>query len=123
MRSCKFPTAFVTSSFIILMTTFPGIYEALLHLHRLFTSLCFCQEALVFYQICIMKPAMALWGSDVQLSNTLDVFIFLHSSVSNPDGMDPFLALIAAFLSNYSFMSSKITRSITGSSLLINVSS
>ena len=67
-------------------------------------------------QICLRKSTIALKRSDVQLPNTVDVNIFLHPSASNlgvpnnPGGPNPSLVLIAAFLTNSSFMSSKIIR-------------
>ena len=63
-----------------------------------------------------MKSTIALQRSDVQLPNTVDVNILLHPSASdpdgpnNPDGPNPYLVIIAAFLTNSSFMSSKIIR-------------
>ena len=59
-------------------------------------------------QICLMKSAIALQRSDVQLPNTFDVNIFIHPSAFNPDGPDSPVVLIAAFLTNSSYMSSKI---------------
>ena len=59
-------------------------------------------------QICLMTLGMPLRRSDVQLSNTYDVNIFLHLSASYPDGPDLALVLTVAFLTNSSFMSSKI---------------
>ena len=50
-----------------------------------------------------MKSPIALRRSEVQLPNTFDVNIFLHPSAPNPDGPDPPLVLIAAFLINSSF--------------------
>ena len=63
-----------------------------------------------------MKSTIALQRSDVQLPNTVDVNIFLHLSASdpdgpnNPDGPNPCYVIIAAFLTNSSFMSSEIIR-------------
>ena len=58
--------------------------------------------------MCLMKPAMALQRSDVQLPDTWNVNIFLHSSASHPDGPDLRLVLIDTFVTNDSLMSSKI---------------
>ena len=74
-------------------------------------------------QVCLMKLALAMCRSDVQLSNTFDISTLLHLIVSNPDGPDWPLVLIAAFLTNCSFISSKLIGWITGSSLLKSVSS
>ena len=57
------------------------------------------------------------------LTNTFDVNIFLHLSASNPDEVDPSFVLIAAFLTNSSFIPSKIIEWIIGGSPLIIVSS
>ena len=53
-------------------------------------------------QIYLMKSAITLRRSDVELPNTFDVKILLHPSVSNPYGADAPLVLIVAFLANSS---------------------
>ena len=57
-----------------------------------------------------MKSEMALQRSDVQLPNSFDVNIFLDPSAFNPVGTNSPLVLIAAFLTNPLFTSSKIIR-------------
>ena len=69
-----------------------------------------------------MKSAIALRRSHVQLPNTFDVNIFLQPS-SDSDGPDPPLVFIAAFLTNSSFISSKIIGWVSGGSPLIKVPS
>ena len=71
-NSRKSPTAFVVSSLTILMITSLLFYDALL------------QNSISLMQIFLMKSAIALRRSDVQLPNTFDVNIFLHPSTSNP---------------------------------------
>ena len=58
---------------------------------------------------CLMKLAITLRRSYVQLPNIFDVNILLPQSASIPNGSDQPLVLIAAFRTNSSFMSSKIT--------------
>ena len=40
----------------------------------------------------------------MQLPNNFDVNIFLHPLASNPDGPDPPLVFVVAFLANSSFL-------------------
>ena len=88
-RSCKFPHAFVTSSFTILMATFPAILRSTSPTpigHKPgFLSRGASLPAINFWSdaVCLMNSAIALRTSDVQLPNTFDVNIFLHPPASN----------------------------------------
>ena len=110
-NSRKSPTAFVVLSLTILMITSLLFYDALL------------QNSISLMQIFLMKSAVALRRSDVQLPNTFDVNIFLHPSTSNPKRLDLPFVLITAFLTNCSFVLSKIIGWIAGGSPLISFSS
>ena len=56
----------------------------------------------------LIKSAISLQIPDVQLPIVFCVKISLYLSASHPDRPDSPLVLIAAFLTNFSFMSSKI---------------
>ena len=98
-RSCKFSHAFVTSSFTILMTTFPAILRSTsptpigrkpgsLSRGASLPAINFWSDAvfwnsILLMQICLVDSAIALRRSDVQLPNIFDVNIFLHPPASN----------------------------------------
>ena len=63
-----------------------------------------------------MKSAIAVQRSGVQLQNPFDV------NNIDSDGSDPPLVLIAVFLANSLYISSKLIGSVTGGLPLISVS-
>ena len=137
-HSCKFPTHFGTSSFSILMTTFPAILRntsptpiglkpgflssgtSLLAIY-VSSDVILLWNSISLTQICLIKAAIALRRPDVQLPSNFYVNIFSTQQHLIQMNRIHLLVLIAPFLTNSSFMSSNIIGWITGGSPLISV--